>query len=75
MRRFKKILSTRMSGESSKNTLIAAAIIVVLIAVTWVWKGGFALPSVKAGGGPMFFGALAVTIALVGAIYYVYKRM
>ncbi len=74
MKKYGNNLRIQMSEDSSKNTMIAIALIVILIAITWVWKGGFSAPSVKPGGEMLFIGAGAVTIALLVGFYYVYKR-
>jgi len=69
-----KSLPIRMSEKSSTNIIIAVAAIVLLIAIAWVWKGGFAIPSIAQGGEPIFIGAGIVTVALIAAVYYIYKR-
>ena len=65
----------RMSEGSSKNTIMAIAAIVILVAITWVWTGGFAAPSIEPGKELPFIGAGVVTVALAVGIYYMYKRM
>ena len=74
---YRNRIPTRMSTDQSSknNTIIGIIVVLVLIAATWMWKGGFALPSVKAGGEMLFIGAAGATLLFVAALYYAYKRV